>query len=195
MSQIDLLPRESGWICTASGRRIWPLAIDADQIALEDIAAALSRQCRFGGHCRTFYSVAQHSVHVAELLEDHGPETALSGLLHDAAETYLIDLPGPVKHAPEMAGYRLAEDRVSEAVAAAFELSYPASVLVKQADQTMMATEVRDLMPKVALEAIPAGLIARAARVKPWSPRRAHREFEEAFHRYVTLRRRGSGTR
>lgn len=189
MSETDSPVHTIGWICTASGRQVRPLALSPDQIAIEDVAAALAKQCRFGGHCRAFYSVAQHSVHVAELLEHEGPEAALTGLLHDASEAYLVDLPGPIKHAPEMTGYRDAEERLNDAVATAFKLPRPAPASIKAADQAMFAAELRDLMPAAAREALPAGVPPRAARVQPWSPRKAQREFEAAFQRYEALRR------
>lgn len=189
MSETDSPIRNTGWICTASGRQVRPLALSPDQIAIEDVAAALSKQCRFGGHCRAFYSVAQHSVHVAALLEGEGPEAALAGLLHDASEAYLVDLPGPIKHAPEMEGYRAAEERLNDAVATAFKLPRPAPASVKAADQAMLAAELRDLMPGAAREALPAGVRPRPARIQPWSPRKAQREFEAAFQRYEALRR------
>lgn len=81
-------------------------------IDIEDIAQSLSMTCRFGGHCRDFYSVAEHSVHAFELLQGnirranelggayyHAPwlETRLQVLLHDAAEAYVGDVISPLK--------------------------------------------------------------------------------------------------
>jgi uncharacterized protein len=59
-------------IQTVSGRRVDPFAPDPSEIDLDDIAQALSNQCRFGGHCRVFYSVAQHSCLAAELVAERG---------------------------------------------------------------------------------------------------------------------------
>lgn len=66
----------------------------AEMILLEDISAALSKICRFGGHVRKFYSVAQHSCLVASLLDN---SIMLEGLLHDGSEAYLGDVIKPLK--------------------------------------------------------------------------------------------------
>jgi 5'-deoxynucleotidase YfbR-like HD superfamily hydrolase len=50
--------------------------------------------CRFAGQCRFFFCVAEHSIAVARLLPAN---LKLFGLLHDASEAYLADLPRPVK--------------------------------------------------------------------------------------------------
>jgi 5'-deoxynucleotidase YfbR-like HD superfamily hydrolase len=73
--------------------------------------------------------VAEHSVHVSELCL---PEHALWGLLHDASEAYLIDLPRPLKQLSEFAAYREAERRLQRAVAARFGLppDQPARVIL-----------------------------------------------------------------
>ena len=57
--------RKGDWMQTFLGIQFWPMEPRVDEIQIEDIAHALSNQCRFAGHCSTFYSVAQHSVMVA----------------------------------------------------------------------------------------------------------------------------------
>src|SRR4051794_27255584 len=102
-------------IPTASGARFDPFAPDAASIEIRDIAHALGNLCRFGGHCRVFYSVAQHSCLVADLVERRGAgvECVHWALLHDASEAYLGDLPHPVKRYSELGAlYRAAEGRL-----------------------------------------------------------------------------------
>ena len=82
------------WIQTSSGGKFYYDSDDTDCINIEDIAHALSNPCRFGGHSGRFYSVAQHSVVVAYLVEK---ELMLTALLHDASEAYVVDVPRPLK--------------------------------------------------------------------------------------------------
>ena len=73
------------------------------------------------------------------------PCDALWGLLHDASEAYLCDLPEPVKREPEMEMYRVAEDRLLACIAVKFGLAPEMPASVKQADRVLLATEFRDV--------------------------------------------------
>jgi hypothetical protein len=134
--------RSARYFRTFTGRRVHSLSPSPDEIDIDDIAHSLSQQCRFLGHTDGFYSVAQHSVLVSELV----PQVdALWGLLHDAAEAYLCDLPAPIKSEPEMHVYRAAETRLLAAVASKFGLNPVIPYSVKQADRIVLATEFRDV--------------------------------------------------
>ena len=80
---------------TYTGGRFRPFDPRPGDIRLLDIAAGLAHTCRFGGHCRQFYSVAQHSLHVSR--EFDAPRLQVLALLHDAGEAYVGDIPRPVK--------------------------------------------------------------------------------------------------
>ncbi|MEM4379972.1 MAG: hypothetical protein QXL01_04720, partial [Thermoplasmatales archaeon] len=80
------------WIETYSGKKFDYLA--QSELDIEDIAHALSNLCRFNGHTRVFYSVAEHSVNVSSMVP---PELKIAALLHDAAEAYIGDVPSPLK--------------------------------------------------------------------------------------------------
>ena len=58
----------TGWIQTFTGKKFSPLEPRREDIDILDIAHSRSMQCRFNGHCRQFYSVAEHSVRVARIL-------------------------------------------------------------------------------------------------------------------------------
>lgn len=73
--------RIGDWIQTFTGRQFWPLDPQPDHIDIADIAHALAHDCRFGGHCRRFYSVAEHSVLLSRAV---APEFRLAALMHDS---------------------------------------------------------------------------------------------------------------
>lgn len=133
------------WIRTWSGGRFDFAAPSAADIRLEDIAHALGQLCRFTGHTSSFYSVAEHSVHVSHLVP---PEHARWALLHDAAEAYIGDVARPLKLTAGMDGYRELEARVEAAVLEAFgvELTPEAVEAVKKADLQMLSLEARELL-------------------------------------------------
>jgi 5'-nucleotidase len=183
--------KPDGSIHTVSGRWIDPLAPDRASIEIEDIAQALANQCRFGGHCRAFYSVAQHSVLVADVYEERGASAAeaLAALMHDASEAYLVDLPHPLKHrSPLGAPYRLAEARLEEAIRARFDLAPPGPEL-KEIDRAMLASERAAIAsggdPWPELE----GYRPLDLEIDPWEPPRARREFLARFERLDAARR------
>ncbi len=90
-------PWEKGpFIVTRSGRIFHYDNICEEDILIEDIAHSLAHLCRYTGHTKSFYSVAQHSLLVADKMPG-GPEEKLVGLLHDAAEAYTNDLASPLK--------------------------------------------------------------------------------------------------
>ncbi len=129
------------WIQTYSGRMFHSLNPVEEEVFVEDIAHSLSNLCRFNGHCLRYYSVAEHSVRVSRILPD---EFKLWGLLHDAGEAYLTDLPRPVKQS--LSAFNEMEDKVLAVVARRFGLVWPMPVPVKEADNILLATEARDLM-------------------------------------------------
>jgi hypothetical protein len=142
MDSMDTMDGRVGdWIQTYSGGRFWPLDPRAEEVEIIDIAHALSQICRYNGHCRMFYSVAQHSMLVAAACS---AENRLWGLMHDAAEAYLADVVRPVKHCLE--GWEAIEERVLRAIAERFGLAWPVPAEVKEIDTRILINEKRDLM-------------------------------------------------
>ena len=168
-----------GSITTFSGIRFWPLLPNPADIRIEDIAHALSNQCRFGGHAREFYSIAEHSVRVSQLCR---PEDALWGLLHDASEAYLSDVLAPMKELPQFDAYRAAERSLQGTIATRFGLSTEQPRSVTEADRAILEIEIRDLL-------IPTGGRQpgrpphknKLAITNPWQPRIAKARFLSRF--------------
>lgn len=148
---------------------------------IEDIAHALSNICRHGGHHTKFYSVAQHSFYVSHLLPT---EHALAGLIHDAHEAFIGDMPSPLKKL--IPGYMEIEEALEKSLLAQFGVSHPLDPCVKQADLVMLAAERRDLLATHNEEwAILKGVEAPQFTIEPWSPDRAKRVFLNQY-RYLT---------
>jgi 5'-deoxynucleotidase YfbR-like HD superfamily hydrolase len=172
------------FIQTVSGRRVNPFALAASDIDLDDIAQALANQCRFGGHCRRFYSVAQHSCLVADLVRGQGGDAtdALWALLHDAGEAYLSDLPHPLKHFSEFGRlYREAEEKLQEAIIQHFRLPADAPAALLSADRALLATERRALMADTWEWPELQGVEPAGVTIEPWPPERAAAEFRRRY--------------
>ena len=165
--------QQAPWITTASGRHFHFLDPQPEEITIQDIAAALSRECRFGGHCREFYSVAQHSVLAARIVAH---PYKLDALLHDAAEAYLKDIPSPLKML--LPDYKRIESRVDAVIRAKYKLPEKMTAPVRLADRIMLATERRDLMPPDGSRwALLEGIEPLEERICPWTPEPARRAF------------------
>lgn len=146
--------RVGGWMITQSSRQVWPLDPRPEDFCVEDIAHALSNICRYGGHCREFYSVAQHSVLVSVIV-DHilivedaarARRVAFAGLFHDAAEAYIGDMVQPLKRS--MPEFRAVDHKIQMVIGRVIGID-PAlffSPPVRSADKIALLTERRDLL-------------------------------------------------
>jgi hypothetical protein len=156
---------EPNSIRTNSGIYIDPLNPVPEKILIEDVAHALAAIPRFGGHLNKPYSVAQHCCMVCDMLDD---DLALEGLLHDASEAYLLDIPSPVKK--RIPGYKEAEDRLSSIIAMKYGVGFPFHQKVKEADERALLDEWIGL--------------ALYNRIESWSWIKAKYEFLERFSKY-----------
>lgn len=166
------------YIHTWTGKKFRPLNPDPDAIDIRDIAHALAMSARFGGMTRTFYSVAEHSVRVSLICP---AKEAMHGLLHDAAEAYLKDIPQPVKHQDAAEFYRVAESQLQSAIYTRFGLSAHEPASVKRADLVMVHTEGRDLFPSGSHVTWLDERMAQPTRLNPLDWRAAEEWFLQRF--------------
>lgn len=172
-----MIKESAAWLQTFTGRKVFPLAASPDDICIEDIAHALSMLCRFGGHSSRFYSVAEHSVLVAS-------KTGLHGLLHDAAEAYLVDLPTPLKQL--MPKYQRAEQRLLDVIYEGLHIQLPTDDfrhIVKVVDRKVLMTERAALFP-VQLPWSVEETLYNDIEIHGWFPKAAGAAFLRAWRQW-----------
>lgn len=171
--------RRGDWFQTYTGKEFYILDPRPEDICIEDIAHALSLQCRFNGMISQFYSVAQHSVHVSQLVPR---EFALWGLMHDAAEAYMGDIVTPLKRSIREI-VKPIEMGLMKCVCERFDMEagwFPMPAVVLGADQRMLLSEARDLLGP---QTRPWGVKAEPVewKVEPWDAPFAEKAFLLAF--------------
>lgn len=135
------------WILTHSGIQFDLENPTPEMVNIQDIAKALSQMCRFNGHCDRFYSVAEHSLRVAEKVPKH---LQLQALLHDAAEAYIPDVTRPLKRMLPL--FKQTERKIMQAIGAKFNMSLPICDDVTKADMRMLKTEKKILFSEEAAQ-------------------------------------------
>lgn len=156
------------WITVPSGARVYPLEPNPADFTLHDVVQCLDRKCRWGGGTDRHYSVAEHSVYVAQAtaqrLEYLGAESDVvwigfaSGLLHDVGETFLPDVSRPIKDAlwyrmpnGDLVSHHVLEERHIVAAFQQARLPWPLNPMiaeaVKWADDAVLHLEARDIVP------------------------------------------------
>lgn len=144
---------------TFMGKMVDPFDPDPDQISLVDIAHSLGNLCRWNGHTMKFYSVAEHSIFVQNMVQSR--EDKLAAMLHDASEAYISDVTRPVKH--RLKNYFEVEFELMSVIARKFGFQFPLSVAVREADEYALRWEWAN--------------IVTAERVPTMSPREAKHAF------------------
>lgn len=167
-----------------SGGRFYLLDPRPEEIHVADIAYATSMLCRFTGHTREFYSVAQHCVIVSQVVPE---EFALEGLMHDASEAYIGDISKPLKVGLDLLAPGILsgiELSIHKNIAQRYGLTWPMPPEVKHADLVALATERRDFMRATEEWAdLPDPL---PQKLTAWAPTGARKAFMD---RYEELKR------
>ncbi len=196
IGELDLPIPHPYWIETWSGRAFDLMNPDPKRVALEDVAMHLSLINRFLGATGVGYSVAQHSVHVAELVEQEASTTredAFAGLLHDGDEPYLGDFTSPLlrmlyQHTRVVDYYRkLVRTAVGEAFGVAL---VPTRECVVRADLCLRAAERRDFLrsrhpapQEWSTKVPPDDRVAFIPRLEAWPAPLARQRFLDTFDR------------
>jgi hypothetical protein len=151
--------------------------VEAD-VDIRDIARSLAMQCRWGGHVRHFFSVAEHCVLLSRFAESRKIKKIL--LLHDASEAYFREIPKPIKIA--VPAIREAEQRCHQVICSRFGLPWPWPAIVKKYDNMMWRTESHAFRtvdvdhPFGYPKALPV-------KIQCWNPERAEDEFLHDFNK------------
>ncbi len=144
-------------MATGGGGVWWPRDPRPEDVDWLTIGEALGKTPRFNGlTAGAPYSVAQHCMTVADALPPDQPDLQLAGLLHDAHEAIVGDLPHPVKATLHELGGGEAWDRLitahDAAIYQAAGLPWPLPAewraAIHRADMEALATEMRDLQPE-----------------------------------------------
>lgn len=141
MTESTTLPRFGDWIETYSGRKFHLLDCRPGDFDIVDIAHALSFICRYNGHTKRFYSVAEHSLYISYACP---PDLALWALLHDSPEAYIGDVTRPLK--PYLKDYKAIERRIMAAICEQFGLAPDQPPEIKELDSRILHNERRDMM-------------------------------------------------
>ena len=144
------LENERGdWVETFSGLRFYALDPRENEISIIDIAHSQSLMCRFNGQSKFFYSIASHSIVVKKLLEYMNAPliVQLQGLLHDASEAYICDIPTPIKGA--LTNYHDIEAKIMDVIFKKYNIPnrWNHNFLVKKCDYLSLLLEANILMP------------------------------------------------
>lgn len=134
------------YIETVSGKKFFLFRPEFD---VHDIAHALANNCRYTGHVRRRYSVAEHCVLVSFIMEDQKMGNPFEGLMHDAHEAYMGDMASPWKRL--LPDYNLHEARIELAMRRWAKLPDKISKEAKLADYAALILEARVLLPSKAV--------------------------------------------
>lgn len=149
MSQIpDTFGCVNNTVKVAAGHYVDLAKPDPATIDIQSIAAALSKICRYGGHCPRFYSVAEHCVLATNLavIDGCSLREQQAVFLHDAAEAYVGDVVKPLKLL--LSEYSTIEDRVEFAIENAFVVNFIRNHdTIKRYDRMMLKAEKEAMWP------------------------------------------------
>ena len=140
------------YITTYTGKHFDPANPDMAQVDIRDIAHALSLICRGNGQVKTFFSVGQHCINAAKeaIARGYSERVILACLLHDASESYMSDVPRPLK--PSMPEYVRTEEHLLDFIYEKYlgsKLNDEEQRMVKSIDNTLLYYDLKELLNEV----------------------------------------------
>lgn len=146
------------YITTYTGKHFDPVNPDMTQVDVQDIAHALSLICRGNGQVKTFFSVGQHCINAAReaIARGYSRRVILACLLHDACESYMSDVPRPLKGA--MPEYVCIEEHLLDLIYEKFlgsTLTEEENKLVKEIDHALLYYDLKELLDETFAESAP----------------------------------------
>jgi len=175
------MTKQDAFIRTYTGGQVFFFEPDKSNIDLLDIYHPLSLLCRFNGNSLYFYSIAQHSVMVADkVFEETGCKSlAFPALMHDGAEAFLSDIPSPFKAL--FPDFKEVEIRMEEWLSRRFGFEYPLDPIIKKHDLKALSTEMRDLMIVCDNQNLPEPY---PEKIIPLDFNESKKLFAQRFHQY-----------
>lgn len=170
---------------TYTGKQFYPLAPLVEDIDPVDIAHSLAMQCRYNGHCKDFYSVAEHCVLMSHFVPE---EYALHALLHDATEAYIGDMVRPLKrHMPD---FTAVEDKLMPVIAERFGIVGDIMVdVVREADNRILLDERERLFDGTPAAWSIEGLVPLGVPIACWKPQSAEQAYAMRLEQLLRGRR------
>lgn len=172
-------------IQTKNGFEFDPSTGKINTIDIRDITHALSNLCRYAGHCKKFYSVAEHSVLTYKIAKKLWPDdlkTQWAALLHDATEAYVGDVPTPLKVL--LPRFNTIEDELQSEIARVFGIKWTDEITqkVKQVDLQALATEAKILFKDISHWQTTQGIDTHPELLSPGFPKQPN-DAKEYFTR------------
>lgn len=164
------------FITTYSGANFFVDECNIEDIPIQDIAHALSMNCRYNGHSEMFYSVAEHSVLVSKLVPE---KDALWGLMHDVTEAFVPDVPRPFKHL--IYGFKEFENILAKKMAKYYGLRWPEPKSVLHIDKNIVGSEARVIFPNPPEWVTFYEDVCPHDMIRGLPPKKAEREFLDRF--------------
>ena len=176
------------YITTYTGKHFDPVNPDMTQVDIRDIAHSLSLICRGNGQVKSFFSVGQHCINAAREAGARGysRRVILACLLHDACESYMSDVPRPLKGA--MPEYVLTENRLLDMIYEKFlgsVLTEEETKLVKAIDNDLLYYDLKELLDETSAESAPELCIELSYQFVPFE--QVEQTYLDIFHQYKLI--------